>query len=136
MLAFRLHMEKSESGMDRGHSLSNDSGEVKLCQTNHCDMQHRMFRRVGRSFPIVGPTLAHQQAECRRSRSQFLDYTLSRRREAAEGHARQDSGIISDCPDPQLLYADYFDTSRSSDYVVRYMDCFLHQPQFCKLYRS
>jgi hypothetical protein len=137
MLAFRLHREKSDSSVNRGHSLSNDSGEVELCQTIHCGIQHRIFSGVGRSFPINGPTLAHQQTKWHdHVPSTNLDYAQSRRQEAGEGHARRDSGMISDCDELQLLYADYFDTSRSSDYLVRCMDGFSHQPQFCKLYRS
>lgn len=137
MLAFRLHGEKSDSNVNRGHSLSNDSGEVVLCQTIHCGIQHRIFSGVGRSFPINGTTLAHQQTKWHdHVPSINLDCAQSRRHEAGEGHARRDFGMTSDCRDPQLLYADYFDTSRSSDYVVRCMDCFPHQPQFCKLYRS
>ena len=137
MLAFRLHREKSDSSVNRGHSLSNDSGEVELCQTIHWGMQHRIFSGVGRSFPINTPTLAHQQTK-------WHDHVPSDkfrlRPESSSRSGRRsctgDSVIISDCHDLQLLYADYFDTSRSSDYVVRCMDCFPHQPQFCKFHRS
>ena len=85
MLAFRLHGEKSDSNVNRGHSLSNDSGEVELCQTIHCGMQQRIFSEVGRSFPINGPTLAHQQTKWHdHVPSTDLDYAQSRRHEAAK----------------------------------------------------